>query len=225
VSRRSYHQYCATARTLDVVGERWTLLLVRELLTGPMRFGDLLANLPGMGTGLLAARLKFLQEEGLVEQTTLPPPARTAAYGLTAAGAELEPVVLALARWGLRWTMTEPTADDVFRPGWAVLGMQAVFDADAAAGVHVVYEFRVDDDVFHARIDDGAIESVHGPAQRPDVVLETGAAAFAELAAGRAALADLVKSGEAVITGDRQAVRRLRTLFRRPPAADRLEHP
>jgi DNA-binding HxlR family transcriptional regulator len=222
VSRRGYHQYCATARTLDLVGERWTLLLVRELLTGPVRFGDLLANLPGMGTGLLAARLKLLQEEGLVEQVLLPPPARTAAYGLTAAGAELEPVVLALARWGMRWAMAEPAGEDVFRPGWAVLGLQAVFDPDAAAGVHLVYEFRVDDDVFHARVDDGTIESVHGPAQRPDVVLETGAEEFGELAAGRATLAELVRAGAAVVTGDRQAVHRMRALFRRPPAADRV---
>jgi DNA-binding HxlR family transcriptional regulator len=221
VSRRSYHQYCATARTLDLVGERWTLLLVRELLTGPVRFGDLLANLPGMGTGLLASRLKSLREAGLVEQVTLPPPARTAAYALTEAGAELEPVVLALARWGMRWTMAEPADEDEFRPGWAVLGLQAVFDAEAAAGVRLVYEFRVDDDVFHARIDDGTIESVHGPAHRPDVVLETGAAAFRDLAAGRAALTDLVRSGDAVMTGDRRAVRLMRTLFRRPPAVDR----
>jgi DNA-binding HxlR family transcriptional regulator len=222
MSRRSYHQYCATARSLDLVGERWTLLLVRELLTGPVRFGDLLANLPGMGTGLLAARLKYLQEEGLVEQVTLPPPARTPAYALTEAGAELEPVVLALARWGMRWTMGEPGDDDVFRPGWAVLGLQAVFDADAAAGVRAVYEFRVDDDVFHARVDDGTIESVHGPARRADVVLELGAAAFGGLASGRLALADMVRDGEAVVTGDRQALRRMRALFRRPPPADRV---
>jgi DNA-binding HxlR family transcriptional regulator len=222
VSRRSYHQYCATARTLDLVGERWTLLLIRELLTGPARFGDLLANLPGIGTGLLASRLKFLQEEGLVEPVTLPPPARTAAYGLTEAGEELEPVVLALARWGMRWAMAEPDDADTFRPGWAVLGLQAVFNPDVAAGVHLVYEFRVDDDVFHARVDDGTIESVHGPAQRPDVVLATNATAFGNLTAGRTTLTQLVKSGDAVVTGDRQAVRRMGPLFRRPAAADRV---
>src|SRR5215475_5921936 len=100
MSRRSYNQYCATARALDVVGERWTLLLVRELLTGPKRFGDLSASLTGMGAGLLAARLKYLQDEGVVWQVTLPPPARTPAYALTAAGADLREAVLALARWG-----------------------------------------------------------------------------------------------------------------------------
>jgi DNA-binding HxlR family transcriptional regulator len=221
VSRRSYHQYCATARTLDIVGERWTLLLVRELLTGPMRFGDLLANLPGMGTGLLASRLRFLQEEGLVHRVTLPPPARTEAYALTEAGAELEPVIMQLARWGLRWALDEPDAGDEFRPGWAVLGLRAVFDGEAARGLRIVYEFRVDGDVFHARIEDGSIECVHGPAQRPDAVLETTGEVFRDLAAGRAPLADLVREGGLVVTGDRQSVRRMRTIFRRPPAGSR----
>lgn len=89
MEQRSYNQYCATARTLDLVGERWTLLLIRELLTGPKRFSDLQASLRGLGTGLLAARLKHLEREGLAEKITLPPPARTPAYALTEAGAEL----------------------------------------------------------------------------------------------------------------------------------------
>jgi DNA-binding HxlR family transcriptional regulator/putative sterol carrier protein len=216
VTRRTYNQYCATARALDIVGERWTLLLVRELLTGPKRFGDLLASLPGMGTGLLAARLKYLQDEGLLRQVTLPPPARTPAYALTEAGAELGPAVMALARWGMKWALAERDEGEVFRPGWAVLGLQATFDADAAAGVRAVYEFRVDDEVFHARIDDGAIESVHGPAQRPDVVIETAAEVFIELMAGRVSLAEAVRAGTASVSGDQRLARKLRGLFRQP---------
>ncbi|MFG2055618.1 winged helix-turn-helix transcriptional regulator [Micromonospora sp. NPDC048930] len=217
MSRRSYHQFCATAHALDIVGERWTLLLVREMLTGPKRFGDLLANLPGMGTGLLASRLKYLQEEGLVRPVTLPPPARTPAYALTDAGAELGPAVLALARWGLKWALGQRGEDEAFRPGWAVLGMQVTFDADAATGLRAVYEFRVDDEVFHARVDDGMIESAHGPAQRPDVVVETTADVFAELlAAGWTGLAEALRDGTASVSGDEQAARRLRDLFRRP---------
>lgn len=216
MGRRTYNQYCATARALDIVGERWTLLLVRELLTGPKRFGDLLASLPGIGTGLLAARLKYLQDEGLVCQVTLPAPARSAAYALTSAGADLEPAVMALARWGMTWALTQRGEGEAFRPGWAVLGMQATFDADAAAAVRAVYEFRVDDEVFHARIEDGTIESVQGPAQRPDVVVETTAEVFIELAAGRLSLADAVRGGTASVSGDQRAARKLRGLFRRP---------
>jgi DNA-binding HxlR family transcriptional regulator len=199
-----------------VVGERWTLLLVREMLTGPKRFGDLLDSLPGMGTGLLAARLKYLQDEGLVRQVTLPAPARTPAYALTEAGADLEQAVMALARWGMTWAFPPRGEGEAFRPGWAVLGMRATFDADAFVDTQTVYEFRVDDDVFHARVEDGTLESREGPAQRPDVVIETGAEAFIELTAGRLTLADAVRAGSASVSGDQRAARKLRGLFRRP---------
>jgi DNA-binding HxlR family transcriptional regulator len=213
VSRRTYNQYCATARTLDIVGERWTLLLIRELLTGPARFGDLLTSLQGIGTGLLAARLKHLQEAGLIHQITLPAPANTAAYALTEAGAELRPAVLELARWGMRWALADRRGDEVFRPGWAVLGMQAVFDAEAARDVRAVYEFRVDDQVWYAHVDRGTIEVAHGPAQRPDAVVETTADTFLELTSGRLSLTGAARAGVAAVSGDRQALRKLPAVF------------
>ncbi|MFE9854887.1 winged helix-turn-helix transcriptional regulator [Streptomyces sp. NPDC005780] len=223
MDQRTYNQYCATARTLDLVGERWTLLLVRELLTGPKRFGDLQRSLRGMGTGLLAARMKHLEREGLAHKITLPPPARTPAYALTEAGEELGPAVLALARWGTKWAMGERRESETFHPGWAVLGMEAYFDAEAAEGVRAVYEFRVGDEVFHVRVDDGTIEALHGPAQHPDAVVEADEAAFAALAEGRSNLADAIGTGSFSASGDRQALTRLPRLFRRPSAADR--HP
>ncbi|MDL4770675.1 MULTISPECIES: winged helix-turn-helix transcriptional regulator [Thermomonosporaceae] len=216
MDQRSYAQYCATARTLDIVGERWTLLLVRELLTGPKRFGDLQRNLRGLGTGLLSARMKHLEREGLVERITLPPPARTPAYALTEAGAELGPAVLALARWGLRWAMDDPREDEAFHPGWAVLGLKAAFVPAAAAGLTAVYEFRTGDETFHARVDDGEIETVYGPAQHPDVVITLSADAFRELASGHLRLGTALESGAATATGDRDALRRLGDLFRLP---------
>lgn len=221
MGRRSYNQFCATARTLDLVGERWTLLIVRELLTGPKRFRDLLDSLHGIGTGLLAGRLKFLEAEGLVARTTLPPPARTPAYALTEAGAELEPAVMALARWGLRWALDEPREGEEFRPGWAVLGMQAIFDPEAARGIHGVCEFRVDDDVFHVRVDDGQIETGHGPAHRPDAVVEASGDAFLEVASGKLSLPDAVLDGSVSVSGDRQLLRKLLGAFRWPTAKSR----
>src|SRR5262249_19104128 len=104
---RSYRQYCAVARGLDVVGERWTLLIVRGLLVGPKRYKDLLDGLPGIGTNLLAARLKELEKVGVVRRTVLPPPAGSTVYELTESGQALEPVVMALGRWGVR-LMDEP---------------------------------------------------------------------------------------------------------------------
>lgn len=209
MSRRTYNQYCATARTLDIIGERWTLLLIRELLTGPMRFGDLLTSLQGIGTGLLAARLRHLQDEGLVRQITLPAPANTAAYALTEAGAALRPAVLELARWGLRWVLGDRHEGEVFRPGWAVLGMQASFDAAAAGDIRAVYEFRVDGEVWYAHVDRAAIEVAHGPAQRPDAVIETTADTFLELASGKLSLTGAARDGLASVSGDRHALRKL----------------
>ncbi|MEU8619185.1 winged helix-turn-helix transcriptional regulator [Streptomyces sp. NPDC048623] len=221
MEQRTYNQYCATARTLDLVGERWTLLLIRELLTGPKRFGDLQAGLRGLGTGLLSARLKHLEAEGLAHKITLPPPARTPAYALTEAGEELGPAVLALARWGLKWAMDERRETETFHPGWAVLGLRACFDPDAAAGLRAVYEFRVGDEFFHARVDEGTIETLHGPAQHPDAVLTIGQDDFLRLTGQDLTLAEAIETGAASVSGDAEALTRLRGLFRLPHRRDR----
>ncbi|NUW45785.1 winged helix-turn-helix transcriptional regulator [Nonomuraea rhodomycinica] len=223
MDQRTYNQYCATARTLDIVGERWTLLLVRELLTGPKRFGDLQSSLRGLGTGLLAARLKHLEREGLVRKVVLPPPARTPAYALTQAGAELGPAVLALARWGMKWAMGERREDEAFRAGWAVLGLRACFDAEAASGVRAVYEFRIADEIFYARVENGTIETVLGAAQQPDVVIEMDDETLAELAAGERTLADAIRHEVVRVSGDTAAVGQLKSLFRLPQPQSRYE--
>src|SRR2546427_12402137 len=101
-TKRSYDQWCAVARSLDVVGERWTLLIVRDLLVGPKRYKDLLIGLPGIGTNLLADRLRELEGAGILRRTVLPPPAGSTVYELTSSGQALEPVILALGRWGAR---------------------------------------------------------------------------------------------------------------------------
>ncbi|MEU5539960.1 winged helix-turn-helix transcriptional regulator [Streptomyces sp. NPDC020362] len=216
MEQRTYNQYCATAHTLDLIGERWTLLLIRELLTGPKRFGDLQTSLRGLGTGLLAARLKHLEREGLAHKITLPPPARTPAYALTEAGEELGPAILELARWGLKWAMAERRASETFHPGWAVLGLRACFEPEAAAGLHAVYEFRIDDELFHARIDDGAIETLHGPAQHPDAIITISQEAFLRLTSQDLSFAEAIETGAASSSGDEGALRRLRGLFRLP---------
>lgn len=221
MEQRTYNQYCATARTLDLVGERWTLLLVRELLTGPKRFGDLRASLRGLGTGLLAARLKHLEREGLARKITLPPPARTPAYALTEAGEELGPAILALARWGLKWAMGERRETETFHPGWAVLGLRACFDPEAAAGLRAVYEFRVDDEVFHARVDDGTMEAQHGPAQHPDATITISEEALVALTGTGGTFTEAIQSGAASASGDPEALHRLAGLFGLPRSGSR----
>jgi DNA-binding HxlR family transcriptional regulator len=221
MTRRTYDQYCATARTLDLVGERWSLLIVRELLSGAKRFTELQDALSGIGAALLSARLRFLEAEGLVHRVALPPPARAPAYDLTEAGFELEPAILALARWGMRWALGERREEDDFEPGWAVLGMHAIFDPEKAGEVDAAYEFRVGAETFHVDVKHGAIETGHGPARRPDAVIETTPDAFAEMAAGSLSLKQALADRTAAVSGDREAVAKLRMLFTWPQRRER----
>lgn len=221
MSRRSYNQYCATARTLDLVGERWTLLIIRELITGPKRYKDLLESLPGIGTSLLAARLKHLEATDLVRRVELPPPAGSMVYELTDAGRDLEPAIMAIARWGLKWALDEPGRADIFRPSWAVLAMQAAYDPDAAAGIEEIYEFRVGGEVFHARITYGTVQARHGSAFEPDVVITASENAFIDLVAGRETLASAAKRGLIDVEGSRTALSHCSAIFSRPKSRSR----
>lgn len=118
--RRSYDHYCPLSRALDVVGERWTLLIVRELLAGPRRYTDLHADLPGVSTDVLASRLKELERDGLVTRRKLPPPAAASVYELTPRGAGLLPALTALAEWGAQDLPPEPGPTDAIRDHWSL---------------------------------------------------------------------------------------------------------
>ncbi len=204
MKKRRYGQYCSLARALDVLGERWSLLIVRELLSGPKRYKDLLRHLPGIGTNLLAARLKSLEAQGVLEHRALPPPASTAAYALTERGRALEPALVELARWGLP-LLGRPAEDDAYAPHWSLLAMQAVFRPDHAAGVRAVYEFRVGGDVFHTRIEAGRLTTRQGPASHPDFVLETDAATYLAVVAGDMTTEEAMRQGVLTVRGDQEA--------------------
>ena len=212
--RRGYNQACNVAGSLDLLGERWTLLIVRELLTGPRRYRDLLDALPGIGTNLLAARLKGLSEEGLVTQRRLPPPTPASVYELTEAGRALEPVLLELVRWGLRYR--KPAGKRAFyRPTWVVLAMRGLFRPERARGVTLSCEFRVGEDVFHADVRDGELASAVGPAAKPDVVVSTEPAIFRRFESGETT-ASLKETGKWHVKGSRAALRTLTGLFGLP---------
>ena len=214
MAKRSYNQNCSLAYSLDVIGERWTLLLIRELLTGPQRFTDLLRNLPGIGTNLLAARLKDLEEVGVVERRTLPPPAASAVYDLTDLGRELQPALVELLRWGNKLPRA-PKRTEYSRPGWAILAMHAAFQPEAAKGVKDTYEFRIGDEVFYARIDDGAIETGQGHAGNPDLVIAADLQTFLDLAS-TLPIAQAIASDKIRVEGDLAAVERLAQVFDLP---------
>ena len=213
MSKRSYNQYCTVARALDIVGERWTLLMVRELLTGPKRFKDLLEGLPGIGTNLLAARLKDLEGYGIVRRATLPPPAASKVYELTELGQSLEPVIAALGGWGLEFLGTPPDQEDELRPAWAVVAMRSALKQEAARGLQETYEFRIDEEAFHLRVNDGEVEALQGPAVDPDLVVWGDTQAFLALATGRVEPKEALGSGEIRIEGNQEILARCLEIF------------
>ena len=202
MSKRSYNQYCAVARAMDIVGERWTLLIVRELLPGPKRFKDLLEGLPGIGTNLLTARLRDLEGFGVVHRTTLPPPAASKVYELTELGSSLESVVMSLARWGLEFLGASREEEDR-QPAWAMVALRSVLKPEATGEVRESYEFRVDDEVFHVWIEDSETEVRQGSAADPDLVVRSDTQTLLAVAAGRTELGEAVTSGAIGVEGDR----------------------
>lgn len=214
MAKRSYNQYCAVAKGLDVIGERWTLLLVRELLLGPRRYGDLLAASPGIGTNLLADRLHMMEAQGLVERVTLPPPAGSTVYRLTEDGAELEPVVRAIGRWGGRF-LGSRRPDEHLAPGAYFVAIRERFRPERAAGLYEAYEFRVDGRVFEVRVEDGTCTTSEGSANRPDAVFTMSADVLDQLFLGQLTAAQAIADGSAQVAGDPDSLARFQDLF--PP--------
>jgi DNA-binding HxlR family transcriptional regulator len=213
---RTYDQYCPVARALELVGERWTLLVARELLLGPRRFTDLMAGLPGISANVLAGRLKDLEQEGMVARRTLPPPAASAVYELTPEAAGLVSVLATMAEWGMTM-LGEPRAHDEVRGEWIVLGLAVTAPApDVADGT--TYELHIDDEVLHVQVRESNLQPHHGPADDPDAVLTMDAMALADLWAGRLDVDDALAAGRVTVDGDEDAASRLLTSFSGLPA-------
>ncbi|MER5961759.1 helix-turn-helix domain-containing protein [Streptomyces sp. NPDC002057] len=198
--RRSYDQHCAAARALDLVGDRWTLLVVRELLAGPRRYTDLHADLPGVSTDMLAGRLKDMEGAELVTRRRLPPPASASVYELTPRGRDLLPVLRALAAWGAS-DLGEPRPTDAVRAHWYAIPLLGPL-AERGAGI---VQVTLDEGEFHVRVgDDGAVsygDGVYGAGtgEEPDARLRTDAATCRALAGGETTLAEAIESGRAVL--------------------------
>jgi DNA-binding HxlR family transcriptional regulator len=213
-TKRTYGDRCGVARALDIVGERWALLVVRELLLGPKRFTDLRAGLPHVGPDILAQRLRELEQSGIVRRGTLPPPAGSRIYELTERGHELEPIVVALGRFG----SVAP-----FPPGEAQIGVDAVvialkslFAPGAADGLSATYELRLGEQRFRVAVADGRLEVARGGAEAPDATIETDPGTLATVLWHGRRLDEARRSGEVATTGDRRAVTRFLGLFPLP---------
>jgi DNA-binding HxlR family transcriptional regulator len=220
-AKRTYGDSCGIARALDIVGERWALLVVRELMLGPKRFTDLRTGLPRVGPDMLAARLRELEEAGVVRRGALPPPAASKIYELTEWGAELAPVLVALGRWGSRAPLPDPPPP--LGVDAAVVALQTTFDPDAAGWVDSVYELTLGDQSFTVEVAAGRLEITRGrPAAgvTPAAVMETDTATLAAVAWHGHPIDRAVSEGALRIEGDPEAAADFVGLFA-PPVAVR----
>ncbi|HYH32595.1 MAG TPA: helix-turn-helix domain-containing protein [Pseudonocardia sp.] len=208
---RHYDDPCGVARALDLVGERWTLLVVRELLFGPKRFSDLVRGLPGMSQNVLSQRLRELGAAGLVERRRLGPPVSGQVYELTERGTALRPVVVELARWGSRVPTTSRA--DLSADALA-LALLTTFDAEGAEDVRIT--LQLGDDVFAAEVAEGRLDVVRGRAERTDAEVVTDAVGLRSVVFGGRALAEAVAAGEAEVRGDAEKAASFLRRFPRP---------
>jgi DNA-binding HxlR family transcriptional regulator len=215
---RTYGDGCGIAHALDLLGERWALLVVRELLLGPKRFTDLRDGLGSISPNVLAQRLRELEQAAVVERRKLPPPAGAWIYELTDWGRELKPIVLSLGTWAVRspsFPRDAPVGADS-----VILALGTFFDADAANDLSAHYELRLGENTFHVRVADGTIELGRDPVDDPAATIETDAATLSALIWNGRELADALRAGDITIDGDHRAVMRLLKLFPKPqPAA------
>lgn len=221
--KRGYHQRCSLARTLDVIGERWTMLIIRNLLAGPRRYKDLTADLPSMGTNLLAARLKHLEAHQLVVQTLLPPPLSVKAYQLTEHGRALAPALASLALWGMRLPPSQDP-DDAWSPQWNALAFQARFRPEACQTRDEKYGFAIDDYHHTVHVDHGRMAFFETLREDCAFVLSCTASIFqAVFADGSLSLETALEGNDMVLNGDPAAFQRCLSIF--SPAPDPNEGP
>ena len=205
MGKRSYGQDCSLALGLDVVGERWTLLIIRGLLTGPKRYSELQDQLAGIGTNLLATRLRELVEHGIARKTD-------DGYELTASGEALRPIVHALIRWGHRFRHLA-SADSVSRPEWDMLALEAAFRPERAADVDCSIDLTLSGFRFHVVIRDGEARCFEGPAPAADATASTTTETLLAIGDGRLSLDDAIDTGELGLQGSSSAFGELFRLF------------
>jgi DNA-binding HxlR family transcriptional regulator len=211
-AKRAYGQFCGLVRALEIVGERWALLIVRDLLVGPKRFTDLKQGLPRIPTNILAARLRELEEAGIVRRRVLPRPAGSVVYELTEYGSELENAVVPLARWGAKM-LTTPGPDEIVTPDSMVMAMRTTFRPDAARGLTATYELRSGPVVIHMRIDDGRLQVGKGPLPDANLVIETKPGIKA-LMTGELTPEQALEKGIVRVTGDSELLPKFAEIFR-----------
>ena len=212
---RTYGDMCGIARALDVIGERWALLVVRELILGPKRFTDLRAGLPNIGPDVLSQRLRELEAAGLLRRRTLAPPAASRVYELTDRGRELEPVLLALGEWGSAAPV--PPGSPRLGVDSTIIALRTLFDAGAAGDLAATYELRLGDQTFRATVAGGELELERGEAPEADATIASDPWPLGGMLWQGYTLEDAERAGDVSVEGDRRAAKRFLGLF---PLAD-----
>jgi DNA-binding HxlR family transcriptional regulator len=213
---RGYGKYCGLAYALELVGERWALVLVSDLLRGPKRFTELQRGQPRIPSNVLSSRLKELEDAGVIRRRVLPRPATGVGYELTEYGRELEEIVLRLGLWGARAMPPEGCPDDIVTTDTLLLALRSTFRPDAARDLRAGYELRLGETVVHARVDHGTLEVDEGPLADADLVLETDRSLHPLLTGGLSP-ADAIKNGRVQVTGKRKLLDRFVEVFHIPP--------
>ena len=205
---RSYGEYCSIAKALDVVGDRWTLLIVRELaIRGGCRYTDLRDGLPGIATNLLSDRIRELESAGLIQREDAPPPVATTLFHLTETGAELLPVLDAIGRWGVRY-MPQPAGGDEFRSHWFAFPVSFFLHDRDPGGPPVAIELRAANNPAVIEVSAGSVSLRPGPAAAPDLVLQGEPRLILALFSGHLTAAEVADLG-LQISGDPSVLRRV----------------
>jgi DNA-binding HxlR family transcriptional regulator len=214
---RSYDDACATAHALDLIGERWAMLVMRELMLGPRRFGEMRASLPGISANVLTQRLEGLETAGVVRRRKLPPPASVQVYELTEWGLEAEPILLSLGRWGVRSPRHDPRL-----PISAValmLSFRAKFDGARARGLDLSIAFRFGEEGYVVAVRKGVLRTERGEEADASVRVAGSPEAVAGLVYGKAPLKEMERQGALTVAGDRAALKAFADLYELPPKA------
>jgi DNA-binding HxlR family transcriptional regulator len=216
-SFRRYDDACATAHALELIGDRWALLVMRELMMGPRRFGDLRASLPGISANVLTQRLEGLEATGVLRRRKLPPPASVQVYELTEWGLEAEPILLSLGKWAVRSPRHDPTLP--LSPVALMLSFRAKFEPARAQGVDATIAFQFGEESFSVAVHGGVLSTARGAMEAHDVVVTGTPSAVAGLVYGKVPLAELERKSALSVTGSRAALKRFAELFELPEKA------
>ncbi|WET81349.1 helix-turn-helix domain-containing protein [Amycolatopsis sp. QT-25] len=223
MTARTYGQFCGLARALEIIGERWSLLVIRDLVLGPKRFDELQHGLPKIPTSILSTRLNELERHGVVQRRVLPQLDAGVVYELTDYGNDLDQILLQLGLWGAR-SLTDPAADDLFSLDAAILSLYTTFQPDAARGIRCSFELHYGDQmIVHAVIDDGAVTAGEGSLPEPDLVIEPRGPVVLKLLNGELAAANALTCGAVAVKGDPAMLELFTRLFHIPSSPSKAE--